>query len=153
MASDGANVRISLTCVRFVPAGSRHQTPENADDRLPPRQQTYQGNNGNDAGRSQLSYGSNSRNSRPSRGVPPSGGPPRQRRPEDRRRINDDDDNVMDSHDSVDRGECQLHSAKYGVHGSFVGFRIACILASGGTACILSFHQVCFLSNMCTHPG
>ncbi|KAK7573838.1 hypothetical protein V9T40_011029 [Parthenolecanium corni] len=86
---------------RYNP-GSRHQTPENADDRLPPRQQTYQGNNGNDAGRSQLSYGSSSRSSRPSRGVPPSGGP-RQRRPDDRRRINDDDDNVMDSHDSVDR--------------------------------------------------
>ncbi|XP_065223155.1 fragile X messenger ribonucleoprotein 1 homolog isoform X2 [Planococcus citri] len=83
--------------------GSRHQTPENADDRLPPRQSSYQGNSTGDSSR-QSQGGYSMRNNRSSRGVPPSqGGPRRERRMDDRRRLNDDDDNVMDSHDSVDR--------------------------------------------------
>jgi hypothetical protein len=88
--------------------GSRHQTPENADDRLPPRQQSYQGTNSNSMSRQSEPIYSNSRNNRSSRGIPPSQGSARRdrdRRLEDRRRVNDDDDNVMDSHESVDRGE------------------------------------------------
>ena len=49
---------------------------------------------------------SNVRNNRSSRGIPPpQGSARRDRRIDDRRRVNDDDDNVMDSHESVDRGE------------------------------------------------
>lgn len=88
-----------------VLTGSRHQTPEVTDDRLPPRQQNYQGNNSSDVSRQSQSIYASTRN-RLSRGVPPSqGGPRRDHRNENRRRINDDDDNVMDSHDSVERGE------------------------------------------------
>lgn len=84
-------------------SGSRHQTPEVTDDRLPPRQQNYQGNNSSDVSRQSQSIYASTRN-RLSRGVPPSqGGPRRDHRNENRRRINDDDDNVMDSHDSVER--------------------------------------------------
>lgn len=86
--------------------GSRHQTPENVDERLPPRQQNYQGNNNNEVPRQSQNIYANVRNNRSSRGVPPQqGGPRRDHRMDDRRRVNDDDDNVMDSHDSVDRGE------------------------------------------------
>lgn len=70
--------------------GSRHQTPENADDRLPPRQQSYQGTNSNSMSRQCEPMYSNVRSNRSSRGVPPSqGGARRERRVDDRRRVNE----------------------------------------------------------------
>lgn len=71
--------------------GSRHQTPDTADERvrdLPPRQQ----------GGYQQSRG----------GYPNRRGGPNSRmrgRPDDRRRMNDEEETLLDSHDSVDRGE------------------------------------------------
>lgn len=77
----------------FYIAGSRHQTPDTADERvrdLPPRQHQYQ------AG--------------PRPNTHPSRQPLRRdHRRDERRRMTDEEDTVMDSQDvsSVDRGELQ----------------------------------------------
>lgn len=74
--------------------GSRHQTPDTADERvrdLPPRQQGgYQQSRGVSGG---YPYGRR-------------GGPrPRDQSANDRRRMNDEEETLLDSHDSVDRGK------------------------------------------------
>lgn len=79
-------------------SGSRHQTPDTADERvrdLPPRQQGgYQQSSRGQQG------GYQPTNRRP--GLPTG---PRNRRGEDRRRMTDDEDTLLDSHDNVDRGK------------------------------------------------
>ncbi|XP_075209996.1 synaptic functional regulator FMR1 isoform X2 [Lycorma delicatula] len=81
--------------------GSRHQTPDTADERvrdLPPRQQ--QGYQQSSRGQ-QGSGGYQPSNRRPG---PPTGPRNHHRRGgEDRRRMTDDEDTLLDSHDNVDR--------------------------------------------------